>query len=1067
MRYVAYFGQGWILGLALASSAFAAAERLTVDYSFDCPAISAVTLGDRQYDRVTMPAVPNCGQVGEPALPAGGARILLPFGAEVASIEIVPSEKVSLGSGYLIEPVSRPAPLSSRFEPPRAPTPDPAIYGWDRAFPGVGFEEIGTQSFRGYQILTLKLQPVQYVPTSGELYYYPHLTVVVNTAATGRASTLYRGLETDRREVLARVDNPEAVDTYAVTGTRGARSYNLLILAAPSLIGPFGALKDYHDANGILTEIHTTSEAGGSNPDDVRNYIREQYLNNGIEYVIIGADDDIIPAKDLYVAAWDGGPQEYAMPADIYFACLDGTYNYDGDALWGEPTDGEGGGEVDLVAEVYVGRAAVGSNSEATRFVAKTIWYLTGQHLQPKNVLLVGEHLGFGGVAEYAGNVLDELIDGSDASGYTTVGIPSYPFEIVTLYERDWPWSLTDIVAHINGGTHVIDHLGHGNSEYAMKLFSSDILSRLTNEDLCFVYSQTCTAGHFDVMDCWAEHMNIKTDQGAFAVIMNARYGWGTYYTTDGPSQRFNREFWDAVYNPAENMPQIGRANQDSKEDNLYRIDESCMRWCTYELTLFGDPTVPIQGVTGLIVTPRETFDAEGPSGGPFVPSSMVYTVHNLGPEPIDYEVSPSHSWVTITNGSGSLDVDDTADVTVSLNAEAETFVDGHYENTLTFLNTTNYIGDTTRCAVLRIGTPQLAYSLTFDTDPGWVIEGQWAWGQPTGGGGQHGGPDPTSGYTGNNVYGYNLNGDYENGLSEQDLTSTYFDCTTLSDVHLKFRRWLGVGEPDADHAFVKISGDGLNWMTIWENTAEVADTSWVFQEFDISGVADYQERVYLRWTMGATDSHWRYCGWNIDDVEIWGLPSSGPTGACCYLSGICIVETEAECDGTWFGAGSDCLPNPCPLPSGACCDIDGGCTVKPNSDCRGIWLGPGTSCNPNLCPQPPGACCYPYGVCNVKTEEDCQSEGGVFQGGNTGCTPNPCPPPAVCSADSNCDAEIDWRDIDYFVAAMNDNVTAWESLFAPDTPVCPFENNDVNADGSVNWRDIDPLVELMNTTCP
>ncbi|MCK4680817.1 T9SS type A sorting domain-containing protein, partial [bacterium] len=37
----------------------------------------------------------------------------------------------------------------------------------------------------------------------------------------------------------------------------------------------------------------------------------------------------------------------------------------------------------------------------------------------------------------------------------------------------------------------------------------------------------------------------------------------------------------------------------------------------------------------------------------------------------------------------------------------------------------------------------------------------------------------------------------------------------------------------------------------------------------DVSGVADGEETVYLRWTMGETDLTAHYCGWNIDDVEI------------------------------------------------------------------------------------------------------------------------------------------------------------------------------------------------------
>ncbi|GAG14819.1 unnamed protein product, partial [marine sediment metagenome] len=254
------------------------------------------------------------------------------------------------------------------------------------------------------------------------------------------------------------------------------------------------------------------------------------------------------------------------------------------------------------------GRASVGNTTEATRFVDKTIWYLTNQHSQPADVLLVGEYLGFGGDSEYAANTLEELIDGCSTHGYTTVGIPSDMYDIDELFDRDWPgndWPQSELVTRINDGLHFLNHLGHGSPDYAMKLYNSHVLSLLTNDDLCLVYSQTCLAGHFDDTDCWAEHMNIKTDNGAFAVIMNARYGYGAYNTTDGPSQRFNREFWDAVFNQAEAKAELGRANQDSKEDNLYRINEDCMRWITYGLNLFGDPTVALREVTGLSVTPE------------------------------------------------------------------------------------------------------------------------------------------------------------------------------------------------------------------------------------------------------------------------------------------------------------------------------------------------------------------------------------------------------------------------------------------------------------------------------
>ncbi len=69
---------------------------------------------------------------------------------------------------------------------------------------------------------------------------------------------------------------------------------------------------------------------------------------------------------------------------------------------------------------------------------------------------------------------------------------------------------------------------------------------------------------------------------------------------------------------------------------------------------------------------------------------------------------------------------------------------------------------------------------------------------------------------------------------------------------------------------------------------------------------------------------------------------------------------------------------------------------------------------------------------------------------------------PGLRPGDGNCDGAVSWRDIDYFVAAMNNNVAQWEAMFDPAAPRCGFMNNDVNGDGMVNWRDVDPFVALL-----
>jgi Zn-dependent metalloprotease len=159
-----------------------------------------------------------------------------------------------------------------------------------------------------------------------------------------------------------------------------------------------------------------------------------------------------------------------------------------------------------------------------------------------------------------------------------------------------------------------------------------------------------------------------------------------------------------------------------------------------------------------------------------------------------------------------------------------------------------------------------------FETDLGWTISGgSWARGVPTGGGGSHGNPDPTSGYVGPNEMGYNLSGDYTDNMPERHVTSPAIDCSGMSKVHLKFWRYLGVEQPLYDHAYVRVSADGSSWTTIWQNDVEITDNAWSEQDLDISSVADDQPTVYIRFTMGTSDGGWTYCGWNIDDVRVTG----------------------------------------------------------------------------------------------------------------------------------------------------------------------------------------------------
>ena len=596
------------------------------------------------YDRITVPGCSSFGDAGKPVLPVKGKQVLIPYNKVIDSIEVITGEKTVLSGAYNVEPATEPIPLDQDFDNySYNVTINETVYNSDKPYPGKFYDVVSVQMFRGYKILILRLYPVQYIPKSGEVYYYKNLAVKVNTkpisSQLGATSTddiyqsNFRGLQEDMGMIQTMVVNPEDANSYSNPLSLSAMSgdssiYKYVIITNEKLKDADGeyTFQDLLDAKsqmGLDGKIVTVEEIskvydGSDVQEKIRNFIRFAYNNWGTEYVLLGGDDDIIPARKLFVRT-DNSERAYKalIESDIYYACLDGNFNGDGDQFFGEPNDGPDGGDVDLMAEVYVGRASVDTAKEVSNFVKKTIRYMesdwnTDGYLH--NALWLGEYLF---PNTWGKDYKEEMIDGSDNHGYTTVGVPSDRFNIDRLYDKDRQgegknfWNKSEIIDKLNDDVHLINHLGHANNFLALKMTVKDIISRLTNDKYFILYSQGCLAGAFSPPghDCFAEYMTVNSSHGAVAAIMNAHYGWGVRGDTDGPSQRFDREFWDALFSGSELKVTLGKANQDSKEDNLYRIDEQCMRWCYYEINLFGDPALRVKGVPSGLSFSQKSFD--------------------------------------------------------------------------------------------------------------------------------------------------------------------------------------------------------------------------------------------------------------------------------------------------------------------------------------------------------------------------------------------------------------------------------------------------------------------------
>lgn len=114
-----------------------------------------------------------------------------------------------------------------------------------------------------------------------------------------------------------------------------------------------------------------------------------------------------------------------------------------------------------------------------------------------------------------------------------------------------------------------------------------------------------------------------------------------------------------------------------------------------------------------MTVTPSTDLVSSGYHGGGFAPSSIDYTIRNTGGAPINWTVTNTQAWVTISDGSGTLDGGESIVITVSINGNANALDVGTYADTITFTNTTNGDGNTTRSVSLEVLVRPGALSVT------------------------------------------------------------------------------------------------------------------------------------------------------------------------------------------------------------------------------------------------------------------------------------------------------------------------------------------------------------------
>ncbi len=358
-----------------------------------------------------------------------------------------------------------------------------------------------------------------------------------NTGGAVPSARGWPGVQTPIRQVYERTLGPQAPPRQTLPEARQfiapqaedppslyTGPVPLVILTTEALREPFDTLAEWHTHYGLPAVVRTVSwvyaRYPGSDPQErIRHFLREAYHLWGTRYVLLGGGANDLPPRYVHVA-FSTDSSENWVPSDLYYACLDGTWNADGDAVFGEPED-----HPDLLPELLVGRVPALFPEEAWNYVRKAMAYRampggdsTGAFVQdPHRVLLLGTLIGLNHGPLYCEAFAQHL-----PADYT----------LLRLYEDEHhDNTLEDFLGALALGVGFLYINGHGNynSVYVnydppLPLGNAEVETQLPNKyHLPFMKAVVCDAGAWDRFGVLSRFLLVP-QTGAVGIIGTTRY---------------------------------------------------------------------------------------------------------------------------------------------------------------------------------------------------------------------------------------------------------------------------------------------------------------------------------------------------------------------------------------------------------------------------------------------------------------------------------------------------------------------------------------------------------------
>jgi len=643
-------------------------EKLSfsIDLTFEEPTFSDSFIDNKIFTNIEMNNCHLTTNIGHPSLPFYPVKFLVPYGYNVENIDVDHSQQSVISCDLISKPIS---PVQNEYitssdgdEVSFIMNED--VYNSNTPVNSFIFTNENIDFCRGFAVLSVNLYPTVYIPKTGDLSFYSEMSVsidfckgsVFSSSGVEYDSSLLRMKQGDIDVISSIVVNPEMVNSYPtpVSNTNDfsimggedstvslpcnpSYSYDYIIVTNNDLKDTSGYPYEWSDLishrqsldglSGVIVtieEIDACSAYQSSNPifDDsaahLREFVKDAYQNWGLEYILLGgtwetsnSNRQIVPCRIFTVN--NLGAYYDTMASDLYFSNLDGDWYESTTSVWG----GGKNGENDKLSEVAVGRFPVWDAAMVSNAVQKVIWYDNcNDEDWLKSCGFLGGDLHWDVTSK---EYMEELRIGDGAWGDGNVGFeewntvhPSYALDTSgRYYEADYP-SESDAVnawksAINNNELCLISHVDHGSRTNTMSMGTG---SSLSNSHFFLGASHACMSGRYHGGSSGASTFTSSwDDRGAYAVILNTGYGYGSASSTYGSSHYQLKMWWDYYFGVAQtnfDIWRLGDAMKHTKDRFSAFTDQSTTRcYVWYSWNLFADPAQQIRiGQSGPVNNP-------------------------------------------------------------------------------------------------------------------------------------------------------------------------------------------------------------------------------------------------------------------------------------------------------------------------------------------------------------------------------------------------------------------------------------------------------------------------------